>query len=147
MNGVKVCPFGLILRQDGAMVSRNPLECLPSLKTAKEPGKMRKMPRGPRGPGGPLGAPYSPPWHCAAVQHLRCILHWFWPTVGKLWVRLFSGNNDIPMKQHLSRRVSPRNDQALGTEAPCALKGPQVRSWIDLQGLLHQYVFPTSREA
>ena len=60
MNRVQVCPFGLILCQDGAMVSRNPMECLPLSKTAKRPGKMRKMPRGPRGPGGPLEAPIAP---------------------------------------------------------------------------------------
>ena len=60
MNGVKVCPFGLILRQDGAMVSRNPLECLPPPKTAKKHKKMRKMPQGGLGPWGPLGAPIAP---------------------------------------------------------------------------------------
>ena len=76
MNGVKVCPFGLILRQDGAMVSRNPMECLPLSKTAKKHKKMRKMPQGGLGPWGAPGGPYCPLWHCAAVQHLRCILHW-----------------------------------------------------------------------
>ena len=52
MNRVQVCPFGLILCQDGAMVSRNPLECLPPLKRQKNTKKMRKMP----GPLGALGA-------------------------------------------------------------------------------------------
>ena len=60
MNGVKVCPFGLILRQEVATASRNPLECLPPPKTVKKTEKMRKMPRGPWGPGGPLGAPIAP---------------------------------------------------------------------------------------
>ena len=32
MNRVQVCPFGLIFRQDGAMVSRNPLDCLRPFK-------------------------------------------------------------------------------------------------------------------
>ena len=76
MNRVQVCPFGLILRQEVATAFRNPMECLPPSKTAKKQEKMRKMPRAPLGPWGPLGAPYCPPWHCAAVQHLRCILHW-----------------------------------------------------------------------
>ena len=49
MNRVQVCPFGLILRQDGAMASRNPLECLPAPKTAKRYEQMRKMPSGPPG--------------------------------------------------------------------------------------------------
>ena len=67
MNGVKVCPFGLILRQDGATASRNPLECLPPPKTAKKHEKIRKMPRALRALGGPWG-PLCPPWHCAAMQ-------------------------------------------------------------------------------
>ena len=60
MNGVKVCRFGLILRQEVATASRNPLECLPLSKTAKKPEKMRKMPQGGLGPWGPLGAPIPP---------------------------------------------------------------------------------------
>ena len=59
-NQVQVFLFGLILRQDGAMASRNPLECLPPLKAAKKPEKMPKMPWGARGPGGPLGPPIPP---------------------------------------------------------------------------------------
>ena len=60
MNRVQVCPFGLILCQDGAMVSRNPLECLLPSKTAKKHQKMRKMPWG--GPGGPQFALIGPYW-------------------------------------------------------------------------------------
>ena len=58
MNQVQVAPFGLILRQDGATASRNPLECLPAPKTAK---KLKNA-------YGPLG-PLAPP-HCGAVP--RC---------------------------------------------------------------------------
>ena len=56
MDQVQVPPFELILRQDGATASRNPLECLPAPKTAKKSKKHRKMTPGPWGPWGP-GAP------------------------------------------------------------------------------------------
>ena len=56
MNQVQVPPFELILCQDVATASRNPLECLPAPKTAKKSRKIRKClwalgpPWGPRAP-------------------------------------------------------------------------------------------------
>ena len=75
MNRVQVCPFGLILCQDGAMVSRKPLECLPPSKTAKKPEKMRKIPRAPLGPWGPWG-PLCPPvaLRCGAAPPVQFTL-------------------------------------------------------------------------
>ena len=43
MKQVQVPPFELILRQDVAKASRNPLECLPAPKTANKYEKMSKM--------------------------------------------------------------------------------------------------------
>ena len=55
MNGVQVPRFRLILREDGATASRNPLECLPAPKTAKKYKQIAKMTPGPWGPWGPHG--------------------------------------------------------------------------------------------
>ena len=44
MKQVQVPPFELILCQDVATASRNPLECLPALKVANKSEKMRKGP-------------------------------------------------------------------------------------------------------
>ena len=54
MNQVQVPQFELILRQDGAMASRNPLECLPAPKTVKK-WKNMKNASGALGPPGSLG--------------------------------------------------------------------------------------------
>ncbi len=66
MNQVQVPPFGLILRQDVAMATRNPLECLRAFKIVEKMQKNAQNeppwahPRGALGPLGPLALRDSP---------------------------------------------------------------------------------------
>ncbi len=59
MKQVQVPPFELILSQDVATASGNPLEYLPAPKTAKNRTKIRKMGLGPGPPWGPRALVWS----------------------------------------------------------------------------------------
>ena len=70
MNQDEVTLFELILRQDGATASRNPLQCLLATKTIKKSKKYEKCFRG---PGAPLGPPVALRCSAALRQPARAI--------------------------------------------------------------------------